>query len=71
MKVYSIKIETRKGEYILDNVEEYVFCRKYMYYCTTDDTISAIPRGMIIDAYRRLEGTNDWLKIRMKQYSKE
>jgi hypothetical protein len=69
MKLYSIKLQTKLGELVIDDVKEYVFARQYMYYSKADETVGRIARQDITKAFRQLEGSTRWVEIRPKKFN--
>ena len=63
---YTIKLDTKVGEVIIEDVIEYVFAKQYFYY-STKDIVNRIERISIYKAYRLLSGTI-WIPINMKKF---
>ena len=68
---YTIKLDTEVGEIIVDNVEEYVFAKKYLYYSLMNNEVGRIPRSRIRKAFRKFRGSSRWIKIHAKQFKKK
>ena len=67
---YMIKLDTKLGEVVIEDVIEYVFAKQYFYY-STKEVVNRIERASIHRAYRLLSSSK-WIPINMKQFkSKE
>ena len=76
-KGYTLKLETKCGSMILDNLDEYVFAKKYLYYSKLpnldaekkdEGSVGRVPRGIVNKAFRLLKGSSKWVEIKMKQF---
>lgn len=63
---YTIKLDTKVGEVIIEDVVEYVFAKQYFYY-STKEIVNRIERTSIYRAFRLLSGTK-WIPINMKKF---
>lgn len=65
-KLYSIKLCTKLGEVILEDIVEYVFAKRYIYYSNSKDQVGRIPRETVSHAYRLISDSSKWVEIKMK-----
>lgn len=71
MDKYILKLETKLGPIVLEDLDEYVFAKKYLYYSKDEngeDCVGRIPREVIYKAFRLLKGSSKWIEIKMKQF---
>lgn len=63
---YTIKLDTKLGEMVIENIVEYVFAKHYFYY-STEENVNRIERKAIHKAYRLLSSSK-WIPINMKKF---
>lgn len=68
MKSYTLKLETRVGTLMIENILEFIFAKRYLYYSTMDDKVSRIKRSTIHKAYRLISGSTKWVEVRMRLF---
>jgi len=70
IKYYTIRLQTRAGVVTIENVLEFVFAKRFMYYSTKDDQVRRISRKDIKSAQRLINGSDKWVEIRIKNFEK-
>jgi len=66
-KSYTLKLLTESGPLVLIDIEEFVFAKKYLYWCTSLGEVGRIERSTIISA-SRLVDIDKYTSIKMKQF---
>lgn len=69
-KLYTVRLQTRNGDLLIKDVEEFVLARKYFYY-HTKDTFGCIKRSDLKKAYRLIEGSTTFVEIKSRRFVKK
>lgn len=71
VSLYTLKIQTNLGEVVVENVLEFVFGKRFLYYSTEDDKVGRISRSSIQKSYRQLENRAEWSEITPPMYASQ